>query len=950
MRTPGESPDQTGLTLAVLDRLSACRTVAEYAAALQEILQGLYPDTATVTIFDPNPDATDPLTALASRSFLTGQQTFGLGAIAVVGTDGTSPQVALAVAADGDAATLNDIAHIAGRLLPSVRAVAGLRTPASDTESPVLDRIRGLERAARAEDQHLVVAVVDISVDPALSASEAEQERGHLSHRLRRLLRPQDRVWTWGERLVVVQVLPEPSAALMVERLVAGVRAVHAESGVSRRLVDSWAAARASGEDVAEGLVERAVEGLERMAQLRDAGHAVLQGQPLSVAFAGFGDTDAVVVVDAQRMIRGINQVGLTMFSELTLVDLGDSVDTDDLTFHHPDGAVLVDDELPGLFAMKTGMSVQDRLIGVRYRDFPMHWALITAVGINDVAGRARGYVASLTPVGGQVREDRLRDAIDLVREPLVLLSPLRTDNEISDFAVRQVNTAALRALNLSEDRVVGAAEGDLHPEDDRLGLVLDYAAVVTTGQAARKVLAIPDGSLTGSIEVTAEPCGDGVLVVAHSLASGSRRGELAKLWDGLTGLSSRLGLLHRLEELQRAAESPVTLVMVDIDDFTGVNDELGRLRSDRYLVEVGRLLSQMAAPHDLVARMGSDEFAFLTTSADSIAAATDFAESVRRALKAGVSVGDRRLTAASSLGLAWSAPGGRATELLSIADVALYRSKAAGGDCVTLGRNRQVRIGVVEMESGLRTALDEGELVLHFQPVVSLLDTTSVSSVEALLRWQHPERGLVSPGEFIPVAERRHLIVEIGEWVVTQACEQARRWRDELGFSPRISVNVSTGQLVRQGLAAVIEARTAAAGIDPSWLQLEITESQLLSADQTTLGHLWACREVGCELAIDDFGTGHAGFDYLRRIPAQVLKIDKTFIDGLGVDTTDTAIVSGVIAVGHGMGLAVVAEGVERQAQAEVLRGLGCDAGQGWLWSRALPAAELAEVLRAGM
>jgi EAL domain-containing protein (putative c-di-GMP-specific phosphodiesterase class I) len=205
----------------------------------------------------------------------------------------------------------------------------------------------------------------------------------------------------------------------------------------------------------------------------------------------------------------------------------------------------------------------------------------------------------------------------------------------------------------------------------------------------------------------------------------------------------------------------------------------------------------------------------------------------------------------------------------------------------------------------------------------------------------------MVPPGEFIGVAERRHLITAIGEWVVEQACAQMAQWRQVLGFAPRVALNTSIGQLVRPGLARTLLAAAAEHGLHPSALQLEITESQLLHADSDTLDNLLACRDVGCELAIDDFGTGHAGFDYLRKIPAAVLKVDKTFIDGLGADPTDAAIASSILALGHGLGMTVVAEGVEAQVQADALRGMGCDAAQGWLWHPALPPDDLLALLR---
>lgn len=943
------------ISLAVLDRLTACRTQDDFATEIEAILRAADPESEAVVLLDPERGDQGPLQRMASASWRAGQTVREHGGIAVVGSDGQIPQLALAVRPAGDEEMLLDLAHVAARLLPGIRALERGGQARQHHRQPVLNHVRALDHQARQDGLFLVIGLVDPSVDPTLSKDEAARELTRLRHRLQRILRPQDRVWELGQRLVVAQVLPEPDCGLLVDRLGAAVRTVHTQSGVSRRLVDGWVTARGAGADPTADLLSRADKGLDRMRQLRAVGLRVLAGENPEEAFSDLEDTlSAVVVVDAQRMLRAINPATISLFPEFMAGDLGDAVDTDDLIFYYPDGAVLADDEVPGVTALTTGLSVQDRLLGVSYAKNRIHWGLISAVAMADESGRMLGYVAEVVPIdlpGPLAVAERLRDAADLMRSPMVIMSPDRDETgEMADFRVEQVNCAALTALNLREEDAVGALESQLHPSADRLGLVLDYASVVSTKQAARKIVAIPEGGLMGAFEVTAEPCGEGVLVVAHSLASGTRRADLARLWDSLTGLASRQGLLVRMEDLQRKGPlSAVTLVMCDIDDFTGVNESLGRLRSDRYLVEVGRALAQLAGPHDLVARVGSDEFAFLTASAPTPAAAEGFGETVRRTLKEGVRVGDRQLTAAASIGVSWIGAQGQVSQLLPIADMAVYRSKAAGGDCVTLGKDASSGLRAVELESQLRSALEDEQFVLHYQPIIDLADH-SVRGVEALIRWQHPTRGLVMPGDFIEAAERRHLMGDIGIWVIEEACAQIGRWRDELGFAPVVSINVSTGQLARPGLATAIARRAADAGIPPEALQLEITESQLLNVDRATLNHLAACRDVGSALAIDDFGTGHAGFDYLRRIPAQILKIDKTFIDGLGLDTTDTAIVTGVIAVGHGLGLVLVAEGVEKQAQADLLTALGCDAAQGWLWSPAVPPDEVAPLLRSGL
>jgi EAL domain-containing protein (putative c-di-GMP-specific phosphodiesterase class I) len=227
-------------------------------------------------------------------------------------------------------------------------------------------------------------------------------------------------------------------------------------------------------------------------------------------------------------------------------------------------------------------------------------------------------------------------------------------------------------------------------------------------------------------------------------------------------------------------------------------------------------------------------------------------------------------------------------------------------------------------------------------------LRTEAVVSVEALLRWHHPERGFVLPGEFIDVAEQRGLIREIGEWVLRRACTQAAAWRGRFGDgAPRVAVNVSTRQLGNAGLTTAVRGALAGAALPPDWLCLEVTESQLLMVGTSATTDLRTLSEVGVRLAVDDFGTGHSGFDYLRRMPAGQLKIDKSFVDGLGIDATNTAITASVVALAHSLGLDVVAEGVERAAQRDALLEIGCVHGQGWLWYRAMPPEEIDDLLR---
>ena len=252
----------------------------------------------------------------------------------------------------------------------------------------------------------------------------------------------------------------------------------------------------------------------------------------------------------------------------------------------------------------------------------------------------------------------------------------------------------------------------------------------------------------------------------------------------------------------------------------------------------------------------------------------------------------------------------------------------------------------VLTVEGDLRRAIQRDELVLHYQPIIDLR-TGSVAAVEALLRWQHPEHGLLLPGEFLDVAEQRGLITDIGSWVLKAACTQAAGWTDRYGTAaPVVAVNVSSRQLGNYGLTTLVTNTLTDTGLAPDRLLVEITETQLVAVGTSAMTDLCRLSAAGVQIAVDDFGTGYAGFNYLRRLPLDELKIDKSFIDGLGTDPTDTAITSSIITLGRSLGLTVIAEGIETTQQRDTVTDLGCTGGQGWLWYPAIPAAEIDPLL----
>jgi diguanylate cyclase (GGDEF)-like protein len=421
---------------------------------------------------------------------------------------------------------------------------------------------------------------------------------------------------------------------------------------------------------------------------------------------------------------------------------------------------------------------------------------------------------------------------------------------------------------------------------------------------------------------------------------------------DALTGLPNRASFLEQLDRAlaprqDREAEG-VAVVFVDIDNFKTINDSLGHQAGDALLVEVARRLSSCAPAGATAARLSGDEFTLLVNSPPDGSAASLVAEHVAEALHRPLVLEDREVVVSASLGLAVGTPGqDQPVDLLRRADLALYRAKADGKArwAIFDADLEAEALRRLEIELDLRQAVDRGELRLHFQPVVELVDGR-IAEVEALIRWAHPRRGLLLPTEFIPVAEATGLIIPIGQWVVEEACRQARCWQDQRPTDPPlvVSVNLSARQFQHPDLVANIRQATQEAGLDPRQLRLELTESVLiqdLEAARATLGQLKA---LGIQLAVDDFGTGASSLSYLKHLPIDTLKIDRSFIQGLGQDAQDTAIVRSVVLLAQALQLQVTGEGVETADQAAQLRALGVDQAQGYLFAapRAAHALDL--------
>ncbi len=397
---------------------------------------------------------------------------------------------------------------------------------------------------------------------------------------------------------------------------------------------------------------------------------------------------------------------------------------------------------------------------------------------------------------------------------------------------------------------------------------------------------------------------------------------------------------------LARAARTAtvVSVLYLDIDDFKEINDSLGHSAGDEVLVEVARRVGSVLRGGDLAARLGGDELVVACADLSSPAEVEPIAQRILEAIALPLLVADHVLHLTVSIGVATGGVGATAVRLVRDADRAMYRAKRGGKARYEVGDDSLASLAIrqIEIYDGLHRALEEDQLRLVYQPVVDLV-SDRVVAVEALLRWEHPQRGLLAPGEFIDVAESRELIVPIGRWVLAQAARQGALWAERYGdAAPQMWVNVSDRQVGRHDLAGAVREVLEESGLPARLLGIELTERQLMRTGDSARADLRAVRDLGVPLAIDDFGTGHTGIEYLRELPVAVLKIDRSFVEGLGTDRTSTALTDALITLGHGLGLTVTAEGVETEGQLAMLRGWGCDRGQGYLLSRPRSAEDL--------
>jgi diguanylate cyclase (GGDEF)-like protein/PAS domain S-box-containing protein len=603
----------------------------------------------------------------------------------------------------------------------------------------------------------------------------------------------------------------------------------------------------------------------------------------------------------------------------------------------------------------ESGPAAGERRLATEFRmvrpDGETRWMRTRASPLHGRGGEHAGFVGSLEDVTSEMEALRELAAREAEYRMLAENSSDFLARHAPDGTYRYASPASLAITGYAPDELIGTspfdhvAEEDREAVDDYARRLLEHDEPATVAFRFRR----KDGKLCW-LETTARAVRDdaGVreLVSVTRDISDRKQAELelshAALHDSLTRLPNRTLFLDRLGLALRRTErrsGSVAVLFCDLDRFKVVNDSLGHDAGDRLLVDVASRIGAALRPSDTVARFGGDEFTILCEDiAGEIEAAT-IAQRIVDVFRDPFLLEDGEVFLATSLGIAIArGPDDRAADLIRDADAAMYRAKERGKGRYEIFDEAMRADAVVrlETESALRRALERGELRLHYQPEIDVA-TGAIAGFEALLRWEHPVRGTLGPSAFIPLAEETGLIVGIGEWVLREACTEAGRWAQPL----TLSVNLSARQLAQHDLVAMVRRALAETGMEPSRLWLEITESAVMESGAATTAQLRALKSLGVCLAIDDFGTGFSSLAHLRRFPVDVLKIDGTFVAGLGREPQDASIVAAIVSLAHALDLRTVAEGVETDEQLEILKQLGCDLAQGYLFARPMPPEE---------
>ncbi|MGA2429333.1 MAG: EAL domain-containing protein [Candidatus Acidiferrum sp.] len=555
--------------------------------------------------------------------------------------------------------------------------------------------------------------------------------------------------------------------------------------------------------------------------------------------------------------------------------------------------------------------------------------------------------------------------ALDSIKEAV-----LRTDSQgnvtyLNRVAEEITGWSRAEALGHPVAHVLRVIDGGSRaPGGSALGLVTEEDKDASSMTSCTNfILVRRDGSEVGIESTTTlilerDKSATGTIVVFRDASTGRAKSlEMSHLaqHDALTDLPNRVLFNDRLTQAIALAErhgKQLAVMFVDLDRFKKINDSLGHDVGDKLLKSVAERLKACVRRSDTISRLGGDEFVLLLSQVEHAEDAAISARKTLRALTAPHMIDGKSLDINVSVGVStYPNDGLDAESLLNRADNAMYEAKQRGRNNYQFFRHEMHALLAERqsLEADLRCALGRNEFVLHYQPILDL-QTGQITGMEALIRWIHPQRGLIYPGQFVPIAEECGLILTIGRWVLVEACKQARAWLDAGLGVVRVSVNVSAAEFGAKDFLSGVRAVLIATGVEPQNLELELTESVLMDDAEAAVVTLVKLKAMGVQVAIDDFGTGYSSFAYLRRFPSDALKLDQSFVQDIMADPRDASIVHAMISMGASLNQRIIAEGVETSAQLEFLRRHGCGEGQGFYFSRPVVAERVANLFKVGM
>ncbi|MGV0025406.1 EAL domain-containing protein [Phormidesmis priestleyi] len=620
---------------------------------------------------------------------------------------------------------------------------------------------------------------------------------------------------------------------------------------------------------------------------------------------------------------------------------------------------------IEGWFQFHAGQATHDRqrFYGwkegqLQRKDGRKFWAEVNATLICNNSGEPIGTLITVKDITERKWLEeylRLLESVVVNANEIVMISQAEPTEDPLNLRIVYINDAFLRVTGHNSSEVIGKSAqlligvGTSTSEVDRIrAALLKHKAVKAELILHRKddtpfwvdlnTVPIRDeqGKVTHFVSVMRE------VTERKQVEEQLRRNAFH---DSLTGLPNRLlfmeRLSHTVDRLKQTPDLQFAVLFLDLDRFKVINDSLGHMIGDQLLVAIARRLEACVKEQDTVSRLGGDEFTILLENIKDVADATKIAERVHQALSTPFDLDGHEVFTSASIGITLSTTAfDRPEDLLRGADIAMYRAKASGKACHEIfDTDMHTRVvNLLQLENDLRRAVERQEFVLHYQPIVALA-TGRIVGFEALIRWQHPDQGMVSPIKFVPIAEETGLIIPIGQWVLKEACQQMKLWQNRFPQDPplSISVNLSSRQFSQPSLIGQIRQLLTDTGLDAHSLKLEITESAIMENTESAMDMMLQLKAMGIQLSVDDFGTGYSSLGYLYRFPMDLLKVDRSFISRVDVDGEKLELVRTIITLAWNLGMDVVAEGVETTKQLAQLKALKCEYAQGYLFAKPL-------------